>query len=249
MHITQPKIAIIVAVYKGAKTLQLCIDSIASQNYLNKELIIIDGGSTDGTINLLKKNNDNIAYWVSEPDSGIYDAWNKGLKQASGDWVCFLGADDVFLPGALQAYADFILKNQKMQFDYVSSKVNLVENGKLIRTIGQPWKWPRFSKYMSVAHVGSMHNKVLYKKYGVYNTAYKICADYEFLLRPKDKLKAGFLNRPTVNMAIGGVSDGSVALNEAMRAKINRGGRNIVACYIESKLGLLKYHLRKILWY
>lgn len=250
MHTTQPKITIIVAVYKGIKTLQQCIDSIANQIYLNKELIIIDGGSDDGTKELLKKNKDNISYWISEPDSGIYDAWNKGLKQATGDWISFLGADDVFLPGALQAYADFILQHQDMHLDYVSSKVNLIGSGsKLIRTIGKPWGWPSFSRYMSVAHVGSMHNKMLYEKYGFYDTTYKICADYELLLRPRSKIKAGFINVPTVNMSIGGASDGAAAFDETRRAKINSGGRSFVVCYLESKLGLLKYNLRKLLWY
>lgn len=249
MQTTEPKITIIVAVYKGAKTLQQCIDSIANQLYLNKELIIIDGGSDDGTTELLKNNNDNISYWVSEPDSGIYEAWNKGLKRASGDWVCFLGADDVFLSGALQAYVDFILQHQSKQLDYVSSRVNLIGGDNLIRTIGKPWIWPDFGRYMSVAHVGSMHNKVLFEKYGVYDTTYKICADYELLLRPGNKLNAGFLNEPTVNMSIGGASDGAAALDETMRAKIGSGGRNVVLCYLENKIGLLKYHLRKLLWY
>lgn len=249
MHNNSPKITIIVAVFNCVKTLQQCIDSIVNQSYFNKEIIVIDGGSTDGTTELIKKNNENIVYWISEPDSGIYEAWNKGLKQATGNWVAYLGADDVFLPGALQFYADFILQYQNIQFDYVSSRVNLVNNDKIIRTIGQPLRWPSFSSYMGVAHVGSMHHKVLYEKYGVYDTTYKICADYEFLLRPRDKIKAGFLNVPTVNMSIGGASDGAAALNESMRAKVNSGGRNIVMCFLESKLGLLKLHLRKLLWY
>jgi glycosyltransferase involved in cell wall biosynthesis len=92
----KPLITIIIAVYNGAKTLQQCIDSVAQQTYPNKELIIIDGGSKDGTVDLLKTNHGKIGYWVSEPDYGIYHAWNKGLAQANGDWICFLGADDYF---------------------------------------------------------------------------------------------------------------------------------------------------------
>ncbi|MDL5501794.1 MAG: glycosyltransferase, partial [Candidatus Methanoperedens sp.] len=81
-------------VYNGAKTLQRCIDSVSNQSYLNKELIIIDGGSTDGTIEILRSSQDKITYWQSGPDNGIYDAWNKALDHARGDWICFLGSDD-----------------------------------------------------------------------------------------------------------------------------------------------------------
>src|SRR3990172_6849742 len=89
-----PLISIIVAVYNGKATLQQCIDSVAQQTYPNKELVIIDGGSNDGTVELLEKNRSKFSYWISEPDRGIYNAWNKGLVQAHGEWVCFLGADD-----------------------------------------------------------------------------------------------------------------------------------------------------------
>lgn len=87
-------ISIIVAVFNGKITLQHCIDSVAQQTYPNKELIIIDGGSKDGTVNLLEENRNKISYWISEPDRGIYNAWNKGLEQTTGKWIIFLGADD-----------------------------------------------------------------------------------------------------------------------------------------------------------
>jgi glycosyltransferase involved in cell wall biosynthesis len=93
---TAPLISVIVAIYNGKATLQQCIDSVAQQTYVTKELIIIDGGSTDGTVDLLKANSGQISYWISEPDHGIYNAWNKGLAKAKGEWICFLGADDFF---------------------------------------------------------------------------------------------------------------------------------------------------------
>jgi glycosyltransferase involved in cell wall biosynthesis len=87
-------ISVIVAVFNGAKTLQQCIDSVAGQTYPHKELIVIDGGSIDGTREILEGDATKLAYWVSEPDRGIYHAWNKALARARGDWICFLGADD-----------------------------------------------------------------------------------------------------------------------------------------------------------
>lgn len=91
---SRPLISIIVAVYNNAVTLQRCIDSVASQSYPHKELVIIDGGSTDGTVEIIKRNSDKIDCWVSEPDRGIYHAFNKGLDRTKGDWIYFLGSDD-----------------------------------------------------------------------------------------------------------------------------------------------------------
>lgn len=89
------KISVIIVTYNAAKTLQSCLNSIYIQKYPNIEIVIIDGGSTDGTIKILENNSDNIYYWKSEKDNGIYDAMNKGLTHITGDWVYFIGADDV----------------------------------------------------------------------------------------------------------------------------------------------------------
>jgi len=91
-----PVITIIVAVRNGERTLQRCIDSVTAEGYANKELIVFDGASTDGTGQILQANNDKITYWKSEADRGVYHAWNKALDRASGEWICFLGADDAF---------------------------------------------------------------------------------------------------------------------------------------------------------
>ena len=89
-----PMISVIVAVYNGQATLKQCLDSVTQQTYENTELIVIDGGSTDGTVDLLRANQEKIAYWISEPDRGIYNAWNKALTQARGDWICFLRSEE-----------------------------------------------------------------------------------------------------------------------------------------------------------
>jgi glycosyltransferase involved in cell wall biosynthesis len=246
---TPPKISIVIAVFNGAKTFQECLDSFTQQTYQYKELLVIDGGSTDGTIDLIIANQQHMHYWISEPDKGIYDAWNKALKHASGDWVSFLGADDTLLPNALQNYSSYLQTHEDEALDYVSSKVNLVSGDKFIRTIGKPWKWHAFKRYMNVAHVGSLHHKRLYEKYGGYDTSYKICADYEFLLRPKASLKAGFLNIETVDMSIGGASDSNAALIETARAKVTSGGRNKLIAKFESKFAIFRMYVRKRIWY
>ena len=95
-HTNKVSFSIIVAVFNRVKTLQSCIDSIFAQDYSDKQIIIIDGGSNDGTVELLKVNDKKIDYWESEPDRGIYHAFNKGIKHAKGDWIYFLGSDDYF---------------------------------------------------------------------------------------------------------------------------------------------------------
>lgn len=101
------KISIIIATWNAAKTLRRCLDSIVSQLTDETELILIDGGSKDETNEIIDSYGDKIAVHVSEPDKGIYDAWNKGVMVAKGDWMMFMGADDVLLPDAIKNYMHF----------------------------------------------------------------------------------------------------------------------------------------------
>lgn len=90
------KVTIITVVYNDVMSLRKTIDSVLGQSWENIEYIIIDGGSTDGTIDLIKEVADNLSYWCSEPDNGVYDAMNKGIRHSTGDWICFLNSGDVF---------------------------------------------------------------------------------------------------------------------------------------------------------
>ena len=207
MNSEQILISIVIATYNSEATLEAAIQSVLDQQFKDYELIIIDGNSSDNTIGIIKKYEHGIKYWISEPDAGIYDAWNKGLKATQGKWVCFLGSDDMFLSGALSAYSEFLIANSEL--DYVSSRVELFWEKKGVnqtRVIGDKWNWNVFKRKMNVAHVGSMHNRKIYDRYGNYNTNYKIASDYELLLRIGNKLNAGFIKTVTVKMRFGGVS-------------------------------------------
>ena len=92
----QPVFSIITVTYNAERWLERTILSVLSQSYPNIEYIIIDGGSTDGTVDIIKKYEERIAYWVSEPDKGIYDAMNKGIQKATGEWINFMNAGDVY---------------------------------------------------------------------------------------------------------------------------------------------------------
>lgn len=245
----KPLITVITVVFNGAATIENTIESIISQSYDRVEYIVIDGGSTDGTIDIIRKFEHSIDYWVSEPDTGIYDAWNKGIVLSSGDWISFLGCDDIYLHGAIDAYARIISNFRDRPVDYISSKVNLTTGTKVVRTVGQRWNWKYFKKYMNVAHPGSMHSIRLFKEHGLYDTTYKICGDYELLLRARKELKVEFISSATVGMCIGGVSDNTSALCEAERAKVITGGRIRALCYIEKLTAVAQLRLRKWLWY
>lgn len=240
-----PLITIITAVFNGEKTLEQTILSVINQSYDNLEYIIIDGGSKDGTLDIIKKYEDAIDYWISESDGGIYDAWNKGVKLSSGTWIAFLGADDIYLDGAIQVYIDFIREQQDTEMEYVSSKINLTNGSQVLRTVGLPWSWSSFRRYMKIAHVGSLHHKKLFEKYGLFDDSYKITGDYEFLLRSGSRLRAYFLDGITANMHVGGVSNANaLVFDESVKAKISTGGRNVMASYIEKYWAVLKWKVR-----
>lgn len=243
-------ITIITATYNASQTLEQTILSVINQGYPNVEFIIVDGGSNDGTLDILRKYEYAIDYWVSEPDKGIFDAWNKGISLSGGEWISFLGADDIYLDNALEAYSTIIAKNSGTSLEYISSRVNLTKAGKIVRVIGDRWNWRAFGKYMNVAHVGSLHHRRLFVQWNSFDASYRFCGDYELLLRARADLRADYLDKITVNMSVGGVSDANWrALLEMTRAKIYTGGRNIMRSYVECGIAIVKWHIRRWVWY
>ena len=184
--ILNPKISIVVAVKDGAKTLQRCFNSIRVQTYRKIELVVIDGQSSDQTLRIIKENLDIIKYWSSSKDSGIYEAWNKGLKHCSGNWVYFLGADDFFWDeNVLNQSANYLstLPADKL---IAYGKVFLIDfNGSTLHLMGKPWESVSklFMEMMSLPHQGIFHRAELFKIYGNFNESYRMAGDYELLLR------------------------------------------------------------------
>ena len=240
----RPLVSVVTAVYNGQPYVAGCLESVFHQNYPNIEHIVMDGGSSDGTVDVLRQYNDRIALWRSEPDQGVYDAWNKALHEARGEWICFLGVDDEFLPGAVSAYMALAANNPKAE--YLSSKVKWVHPSDYERIIGCPWTWRKFSKSMCTAHVGSMHRRSLFDRLGTYDTSYRIVADYELLLRARSQLNAAFMPFTTVMMRAGGVSCTIKALTEQARAKVAAGGRSRVLAEMELRLAKAKFALRPL---
>lgn len=175
-------ISIITACYNASRTIESAFKSLDSQTYRDFEHIVIDGGSKDGTADLIKERAGRLAYWVSEPDKGLADAWNKGIKAAKGDIIGLLNADDVYGPGALEAAAD-ALKPGEMALTY-GDAVMFSED------IDRPESvFPgAFRKEFLYNGFGFMHTtcfvtKRVYDVVGEFDTRYRIGVDTDFLLR------------------------------------------------------------------
>jgi len=205
-----PSISVIVAVFNGAKTIQQCIDSVTLQTYPNKELIIIDGGSQDGTADLLKANNEHISHWISEPDRGIYNAFNKGLAKANGEWIFFMGADDYFWDAQVLERISEQLEKLPPMIRVAYGQVMIVSNyGESLFLIGEPWQKvkKRFRQLMSIPHQGTMHRHILFEIHGKFDESFRISGDYELLLRELKANDAFFIHNVIVTaMRTGGVS-------------------------------------------
>ena len=172
-----PKISIITVVYNNAKTLDRCIQSVINQTYKNIEYIVIDGGSTDGTVDIIKRYESKIDYWVSEPDDGIYAAMNKGIKKASGEYINFMNSDDCFYSNdSLKQLAPFL----KLGKDYVISKAKVIEKKSTwIKCINSKISWV----LMPFSHQGLFVKKNVLNSIGLFNTQYKLSADYDLALK------------------------------------------------------------------
>lgn len=238
-----PLISIVTVVFNSAKTIRATIESIVPQLCEDVEYIIIDGGSSDGTIDIIREYENWLSYWISEPDRGIYDAWNKGIDASRGDFISFVGADDVLEPRALDSYLEHIRRWPSVE--YWSSRLACGEARKEI--IGRPWSWDKLRRYMVVGHVGSLHRRDLFTRYGKYDTSYKIAGDYEFLLRVGKRLHAGFIDRVTVRIGVDGVSNrkASLALRETLSAKISRRCCSKQTAVVDYFVALLKLGARR----
>lgn len=230
LEIVTPKISIIVAVFNGVATLQKCIDSIETQSYKNKELIVIDGGSRDGTVALIKRNSKKISYSISEPDHGIYNAWNKGLKRASGAWICFLGADDYFWDARVLEKVALQLSQLHTDIRIAYGKIIIINaQGEQFCQFGESWQKAKHRfRLMKIPHPGTMHRRSVFEQHGKFDESFHIAGDYEFLLRELKTADAFFIpNLITVAMLQGGISSNPAnslkLLHEARRAERMHG--------------------------
>jgi glycosyltransferase involved in cell wall biosynthesis len=205
------KISIITVAFNAQNTIDRCIDSVMRQKFNNIEYIVIDGGSTDNTIQIINRYKDKINIYISEPDKGIYDAMNKGIAMATGDIIGTLNADDFFNNDEVLQDVAVAFTEQKTSILY--GDLDYIDlNGKIIR------KW-RSGKYNSgmfnwgwmPPHPTFYCRRELFEQLGVYSLGYGSAADYELMLRfiHANKTNVFYLRKVMVKMVIGGVSNKS----------------------------------------
>ncbi len=246
-----PILSIIIATYNSDKTLKKTLKSLLNQTFTNFELIIIDGLSKDNTVEIIKNFEPafkamNIAYyWISESDSGIYDAWNKGLEKVTSNWVAFLGSDDTYYQNALHQYQLAITKNPTA--NYICSKVELINDREtVLKIIGNQYNAKQMRRYMNIAHVGSFHKMDLFHENGNFSRNYKIAGDYEFFIRNADAINGVFIDRITAKMLNEGVSNnlGKQAIKETLHIQLKYNSNFFLKPYLEYVLSLVKYNIK-----
>ncbi|MDH5299872.1 MAG: glycosyltransferase [Gammaproteobacteria bacterium] len=237
-----PLVSIVTVVLNGEAHLEQCINSVLAQTYPNIQYVIIDGGSTDGTLDIIRKYADKIAYWSSEPDKGISDAFNKGIAQCKGEIVGMINADDWFENDAVESVVAAMPK-----FDIV---YGLTEFWKKNQSEGV-W-FPDHSKLrdeMSLNHSSTFIRRLLYARFGGFDVNRKFAMDYDLLLRLlTNGAMFSFLNKKISNMRLDGVSDQNwkKAYDEVRQIK-----KNHLALYLSSDIyyykQIVRRHVRDIL--
>lgn len=189
-----PKISIITVCKNSAGTIYKCIESVVNQSYANIEYIIIDGLSSDETLDVIKSFGSKITTLITEPDSGIFDAMNKGISASTGDYIIFLNADDYFISTYVINYTvKFILNETLSRYDIYYGKVFIFNSQSGIGNIWNAAKASKFSIYRaSLPHPATIYKKDSFEKCGVFNTTYKIASDYEWFVRALIKYKLKF---------------------------------------------------------
>lgn len=208
------KVSIITATYNSAQFLADCIESVIHQDYPHIEHIIIDGKSKDKTVEVIQSYDDQINKWISEPDIGIYDAINKGIRLATGDIVGILNSDDFFAdPGVISRMVK-ALQNTGKQIVFADVEfIDRLDTSKVIRHYSSKYFRPWLFRFgFQPAHPTFYTYRANFEKYGFYRTDLKIAGDFELLLRfiYKYKLLYSYENETWVRMRIGGASTSGI---------------------------------------
>lgn len=199
-------VSIITVCYNSSKTIKDTLESILRQTYTNIEYIVVDGKSIDNTVSILEryeplfKKTDIYFTWISEPDKGIYDAMNKGLQKAKGDLIGILNSDDFYESDAVEKV---VQKNKNNSFTIISGKKNKINSKKqILKTFDNKKeiaKW--IYKIMPINHPATFVHKSVYDEVGLFDTQYKLSADYDFIYRAfNENASFLFIDSVLVNM-------------------------------------------------
>jgi len=239
-------ISIITIVYNNANYIEECIQSALNQDFKNLEYIVIDGGSTDGTQQIIEKYRDKIAFYISEKDRGLYNALNKGIQHVTGDVIGILHSDDLFFEKNTLSKIAKIFSETNADLVYANGQYVDKQNIEKIKRIYPAKKFKKtYLKFGWIPlHTTIYVKREVFDKYGIYDENYSIASDYEISLRwfLNDDIKKVFLNQWVVKMRLGGKSTSmnlqkkkSVEDLEIIR-KYGLPGRFTLFCKIAQKI-------------
>jgi glycosyltransferase involved in cell wall biosynthesis len=223
------KITIITVCYNSASHIEDAINSVANQDYPEIEHIVIDGNSNDGTQQILDKYSSKLADWISEPDQGIYEAMNKGIKKATGDVIGILNSDDFYYDNNVLSKVAKVFSDEETEA--VFGDLIFVDPDDLNKTVrtysSEKWHPDKFAKGYMPAHPTFFVKRKFYEKYGLFETDYEIAADYEMLIRLLyvHQLNYKYLPLKMVKMRKGGVSSNGIKSNITLNNEIIRACR------------------------
>ncbi len=173
----EPLISVIIVVLNAKNTIKFTIDSILQQEYKNIEIVIVDAESNDGTIDIIKSYSTKINTFISEKDDGVYDAMNKGIDVCTGEWILFLGADDVLYNN--QIFSEIFMDDKNHNVDFLYGDVVLTSNKKIYG--GERTYMTLIEK--NICHQSIFYKKTIFNRLGKYNLRYKVLADFDFNIR------------------------------------------------------------------
>jgi len=249
MVIRPPVISILVATWNCCQLLQNFLDSLLQQDFQDWELLLLDNCSNDGTQDVVESfrcsQRGQRLVWSSCVDTGIYDAWNRGLGLARGEYLCFIGADDLFVsPSSLSRLAQLTAASP----DLVTARnAYYSADQRFLREWGAPWRWRRMRESMTIAHPGMLVHRRLFERFGGFDDRFQICGDYEWFLRLPVDLKAVHEESPILKVVQAGVSHTKIRL---VYAETFRAQRQHLALWFSAGCWLvnwLKYFRRRLI--
>lgn len=237
-------ISIITVVFNGEKHLGETINSVLNQTYNNIEYIIIDGASTDSTLDIIKKYEDKLAYWVSEPDNGIYSAMNKGLEQCKGELIGIINADDWYEKNSIELVVN---KYSETNFDICYGNLNFIHPDNSVKLIEAPRNIENMKRQMVLFHPTIFIKKACYLKYGFFDDSFRITGDYDLILRLYMRnLKFIKINALLANFREGGMSASFTLTNLKENIK-TRKKNNVRSVFFKEFLIYIYFRLKNIL--